>query len=61
MGDPARKSTPEDPVADPLDHGDAWEQEIDRRIEDARAGRGEPPLTLEELDARTRAKLGWPG
>jgi hypothetical protein len=60
MGDPARKAAPEDHEVDPLEHADEWEQAIHRRIEDARAGRGGPALTLEELDAQTRAKFGWP-
>jgi hypothetical protein len=41
MGDPARKPGLDDDdalVVDPLEHGEEWKQEIDRRIEDVRSG-----------------------
>jgi predicted transcriptional regulator len=41
MSDPARKTAPDEHLDDPLEHGDAWEQEIDRRIADVREGRVE--------------------
>ena len=41
MDDPARKATDDDPLDEPFEQGDAWEQEIDRRIADVREGRVE--------------------
>lgn len=38
MGDPARKPAPGSPGSDPLEAEDGWEDEIDRRIEEVRAG-----------------------
>lgn len=58
----ARRPAPlDDDIEDVSEHQDGWEEEIDRRITDAHAGRGGPALTLEELDAQTRAMFGWPG
>lgn len=59
--DPMLASRRPAPESDVPEDEDGWEEEIDRRIADARAGRGGAALTLEELDAQTRAKFGWAG
>jgi putative addiction module component (TIGR02574 family) len=56
MGDPARKSASDDHEADPLEHGDEWEEEIHRRIKDAEEGRGES-IPWEDVKAEIDAKL----
>lgn len=58
MGDPARKPAPEDHEVGPLEHGDEWEAEIDRRIQDVRSGRVKM-IPIEEVEAEFRAKYGW--
>ena len=58
MGAPARKPAPEDHELDPLEHGDEWEAEIDRRIQDVRSGRVKM-IPIEEVEAELRAKHGW--
>ena len=58
---PRQPAVLDDDLEDVSEDQDGWEEEIDRRIADARAGRGGPALTLEELDAQTRAAFGWAG
>jgi putative addiction module component (TIGR02574 family) len=58
MGDPARKPAPEDHADDPLEHGDEWEAEIERRAEDIRSGRVQG-VPWEQVEAEIRAKYGW--
>jgi hypothetical protein len=47
-----------DTSADPLEHGEDWEAEINRRIADQRAGHGRS-IPLDEVVADIRAKYGW--
>jgi len=56
--EPGKSPSLEDGGVDPLAYGDEWEAEIDRRIEDQRAGRGKS-IPIDEVVAEIRAKYGW--
>jgi putative addiction module component (TIGR02574 family) len=58
MGDAARKPAPENQGIDPLEEGDAWEAEIDRRIEEVRTGRVQL-VPWDDMVAELKAKYGW--
>jgi len=58
MGDPARKPEGDDELSD-SEHGDEWEAEIDRRIEDVRSGRVKlipHEQVMAEIDERLAAR-----
>lgn len=54
--EPAKALSIDDSGADPLEYGEEWEAEIDRRIEDVRAGRVEL-VPAEQVFAELDAKL----
>lgn len=56
--EPVKPASLDDESVDPFEHGDEWEAEIQRRIEDQRAGRGKS-IPLDEVVADIRAKYGW--
>lgn len=56
--EPAKPINIDDTSVDPLEHGDEWEAEINRRIAEAEAGKGKW-VSLEEVEAKIRAKYGW--
>jgi putative addiction module component (TIGR02574 family) len=60
----ARKLEPVKPIptddagAEPLEYGEEWEAEVERRAEEIRSGRVQA-IPCEEVAAKIRAKYGW--
>ena len=62
MGDAERKASTADQspegLADQVDAGEEWEEEVERRAEEMRSGRVQG-VPWEEVTAEIKAKYGW--
>ena len=62
MGDAARKvaTTDQGPGAlvEPFEHGEEWDEEVERRAEEMRSGRVQG-VPWDDVTAEIKAKYGW--